>query len=70
MDIRQWIINQAAKLRKQFPDEDGRHAVVVVAPRHTTLDEGFQGDPLADNRPDFVKKDEIGWERLTDTRRK
>lgn len=64
MDIRQWIINQASKLRKQFPQDGGVHAIVRVTPQQTTLSEGFEGDPTADTRPDFVKQDEIGWQRL------
>jgi hypothetical protein len=64
MDIRQWIINQASKLRKQFPQDGGVHGIVRSTPISTTIDEGFQGDPTADTRPDFVKADEIGWQRL------
>lgn len=64
MDIRQWIINTASKLRKQFPQDGGVHAIVRVSPQQTTIDEGFQGDPTADDRPDFVKADETGWQRL------
>jgi hypothetical protein len=64
MDVRQWIINQASKLRKQFPQDGGVHAIVRVTPQQTTLNEGFEGDPTADTRPDFVKQDEIGWQRL------
>ena len=61
MDMRQWIIKQASKLRKQFPQEDGKHAIVRVTPLQTTISEGFEGDPMADTRPDFVKQDEVGW---------
>jgi hypothetical protein len=64
MDVRQWIINTASKLRKQFPQDGGVHAIVRVTPQQTTLNEGFEGDPTADTRPDFVKQDEIGWQRL------
>ncbi len=64
MDMRQWIIKQAAKLRKQFPQEDGKLAIVRVTPLQTTFDEGFEGDPMADTRPDFVKADEVGWQRI------
>ena len=64
MDVRQWIIKQASKLRKQFPQDGGVHAIVRVTPISTTIDEGFQGDPTADTRPDFVLKDEAGWQRL------
>ena len=64
MDVRQWIINTASKLRKQYPQDGGVHAIVRVTPQQTTLSEGFEGDPTADTRPDFVKQDEIGWQRL------
>jgi hypothetical protein len=64
MDIRQAIIKLAAKLRKEYPQEDGRYAIVRMTPQQTTFDEGFQGDPLEDNRPDFVKKDDEGWQRI------
>lgn len=64
MDIRQRIINLASKLRKQFPEENGLFAVVVNNPPSATFDEGFQGNPLADTRPQFVKDDEAGWERI------
>jgi hypothetical protein len=64
MDVRQWIINTASKLRKQFPQDGGVHAIVRVTPQQTTLNEGFEGDPTADTRPDFVRQDEIGWQRL------
>jgi hypothetical protein len=37
---------------------------VRMTPQQTTFDEGFQGDPLEDNRPDFVKKDDEGWQRI------
>jgi hypothetical protein len=64
MDIRQAIIKLAAKLRKEYPQEDGRYAIVRMTPQQTAFDEGFQGDPLEDNRPDFVKKDDEGWQRI------
>ena len=64
MDMRQWIIKQASKLRKQFPQEDGKHAIVRVTPHQTTFNEGFEGDPMADTRPQFVRDDEIGWTRV------
>lgn len=64
MDIRQWIIKQAAKLRKEFPEQGGVFAVVVTQQRHVSMNEGFEGDPTADNRPQFVKDDEVGWQRI------
>jgi uncharacterized protein (UPF0303 family) len=63
--ITQAAMKLATKLRRQFPEEDGRHAIVVSVPRQPTFDEGFQGDPTADNRPDFVKQDETGWQRIS-----
>lgn len=62
MDIRQWVINLASKLRKQFPEGGGIHAVTMNTPQHMRLNEGFDGDPTADNRPDFIKQDEVGWQ--------
>lgn len=70
MDIRQWVINLTAKLRKQYPEQDGAYAIVFTRTASPGLDEGFQGDPMADNRPDFVKKDEAGWVNLTNFTRK
>lgn len=64
MNMRQRIIDLAAKLRKQFPEQGGVFAVTVNAPMHTSLNEGFQGDPNEDTRPDFVLRDEAGWERI------
>lgn len=64
MDIRQAIIKLSARLRKEYPQEDGRYAIVRMTPQQTTFDEGFQGDPLEDNRPSFVVKDDIGWQRI------
>lgn len=64
MDVRQWIINTASKLRKQYPQDGGVHAIVRVTPQQMTLSEGFEGDPTADTRPDFILKDEQGWTRL------
>lgn len=71
MDMRQYITQLATKLRKQFAqvgyDEKGQvvgvgvHAIVRSEPHSRSLDEGFEGDPMADTRPDFVKQDEIGW---------
>ena len=69
MNLQQWIIRQAEKLRKQYPEENGVFAIVMT-PQPVPYDEGFEGDPLADKRPEFVKKDEVGWERLTDFRAK
>lgn len=62
MNMRQRILDFAAKLRKQFPEADGRHAVVATHAQHTSLYDGFQGDPTEDTRPDFVKADEAGWQ--------
>jgi hypothetical protein len=59
--IQQAIMKLAAKLRKQYPQEDGKYAIVRITPLQTTFDEGFTGDPTADTRPDFVKQDEVGW---------
>jgi hypothetical protein len=28
------------------------------------IDDGTYGDPLRDTRPDFVKRDEDGWEKI------
>ncbi len=64
MDIRQWIIRQAAKLRKDFPEQGGVFAVVRSESPYTSLHEGFDGDPNADNRPQFIKDDEVGWQRI------
>jgi hypothetical protein len=64
MDIRQRIINFASKLIKEFPEENGGFAVVVITQASATFDEGFEGNPLADTRPQFVKDDEVGWERI------
>jgi hypothetical protein len=64
VDIRQKIINFASKLRKQFPQEDGRYAIVMQAPSTPSMNEGFEGDPTADTRPEMVRKDEDGWQRI------
>lgn len=64
MNLQQWIINLASKLRKQFPQEDGRHAVYRIDPHYEPIDTGYEADPTADNRPEFVKADEVGWQRL------
>ena len=63
MNLQQWIIKQAEKLRKQYPEQDGAYAIVMTA-QPTPYDEGFEGDVFADKRPEFVKKDEVGWERI------
>ena len=62
MNLQQWIIKQAAKLRKEFPEQGGVFAVVVTQQRHTSMNEGFEGDPTADNSPDFIRKDNEGWQ--------
>lgn len=64
MNIQQWVINLASKLRKQYPEQDGAFAIVMSTPPSMILDEGFEGDPMADRRPDFVKKDEVGWTKI------
>ncbi len=64
MDMRQWVINLAAKLRKQFPEQGGVFAVTMQPPPQMSLYDGFTGDPTDDDRPDFVKADEVGWTRL------
>lgn len=70
MNIQQWIINLASKLRKQYPEQDGAFAIVMNTPPSMSLDEGFEGDPMADNRPEWLKKDDAGWQRITDSKRK
>jgi hypothetical protein len=53
-----------ARLEKDFPQEGGAYAVVRSEPRHSSMHEGFEADPTADNRPQFVRDDEIGWVRV------
>lgn len=70
MNLQQWIINLSAKLLRQFPEENGAFSVVINAPSHVSFHEGFEGDPLADDRPQFIKDDEVGWERIGTFRNK
>ena len=64
MDMRQWIINLAGKLRKQFPEQGGVFAVIVQQPTHMSLYDGFKGDPTDDDRPEWLKQESDGWTRL------
>jgi hypothetical protein len=52
------------KWRKQFPNEDEKAFGVVVHGQSGSIDDGNYGDPMRDDRPQFVKDDEVGWQRL------
>lgn len=49
------------RIHQEFPEEDGAFAVVISQPSYTSLNEGFEADPTADNTPAFVKADNEGW---------
>lgn len=53
-----------ARLLKDFPEQQGAHSVVFGQAPDVDMGSKHYGWPPEDTRPDFVKKDEEGWERL------
>lgn len=58
-----------ARLNKQFPDEQGRHAVVFGSAPQVDMGSKHYGWPPEDDTPDFVKEANEGWVKITDNRR-
>lgn len=60
--VRVYLMQQAAKLQKQLQDEG---LVIFDAPERRAIDDGGgYGDIDRDERPDFLKDINEGWEPL------
>lgn len=61
-DIRTALIK---RILDAFQDEKLKEFVSGVnAPHYPGIDDGQYGDPLKSTKPDFVQKDDDGWQAL------
>ena len=49
-------------LRLQLERETPHAPGVLIRAENSAIDDGDYGDPHIDKRPDFVKKDDEGWQ--------
>lgn len=66
---KQVIDRLTEKLLKDFPEQEGTHAVVFGAAPDVDLDSRRYSWPPEDNTPEFVKADNEGWTRITNNKR-
>ena len=58
------ILRNFRSFRKDHPAHDASAFGFRIEYGQGEIHDGDYGDPEADHRPEFVKKDEIGWKRL------
>lgn len=60
----EFVTKLADYLTRQYPDAPDHLGYVSYAADDTPVDGGGYGNLDEDPRPDFVKQDEIGWQRI------
>lgn len=65
------LVSRLTKLLNQQLEDHPDAPVGVHFDAHDDLidDDGGYGDPMRDERPDFVKRDERGWQKIASLRR-
>lgn len=58
-----------ARLLRDFPEQQGKHAVVFGSAPDVDLGSKRYGWPPEDTRPDFLKEDDQNWVRITNNKR-
>lgn len=58
-----------ARLLKDFPEQQGIYAVVFGHAPDVDMGSKAYSWPPEDTRPDFVRKENEGWEKITDNKR-
>ena len=66
---KQAVDRLTAKLLKDFPEQQGTHAVVFGQAPDVDLGSTRYGWPPEDTRPEFVKADDENWIRVTNNKR-
>lgn len=67
MQAKQSIVQAIIKRLTKHIEADGetKHPGVIMSYDARGVDDlGGYGDPMIDDRPDFIKRDEEGWVRL------